>query len=125
MLSLGTYPDVPLKRAREKRDEARWILADGINPAARSVAERVAAADSFEAVARASGHSQGTNVPRGLNELVDLEFQWRCRDPPAVPQMRPTRSTNHAGGIQRHVACDCGPGSACAAGNSPLRPAIQ
>jgi Arm DNA-binding domain len=29
LLSLGSYPDVPLKRAREKRDEARRLLADG------------------------------------------------------------------------------------------------
>ena len=29
LLSLGSYPDVPLKRARENRDEARRLLADG------------------------------------------------------------------------------------------------
>lgn len=29
MLSLGVYPDVSLKRARERRDEARQLLADG------------------------------------------------------------------------------------------------
>jgi integrase len=52
MLSLGTYPDVPLKRAREKRDEARRLLAEGINPGAQRVAERGTAADTFEAVAR-------------------------------------------------------------------------
>ena len=32
MLSLGTYPDVPLKLARERRDEARSALAAGIDP---------------------------------------------------------------------------------------------
>ena len=32
LLSFGTYPDVPLVRARERRDEARRILADGIDP---------------------------------------------------------------------------------------------
>ena len=32
-LSLGRYPDVSLKRARERRDEARVLLADGIDPA--------------------------------------------------------------------------------------------
>jgi hypothetical protein len=30
-LSLGAYPDVSLKRAREKRDDARKLLADGIS----------------------------------------------------------------------------------------------
>jgi hypothetical protein len=34
-ISLGVYPDVPLKRARQKRDEARQLLADGIDPSTR------------------------------------------------------------------------------------------
>ena len=42
---------MPLKRAREKRNEARRLLTDGINPAAKRVPERAAAIDSFEAVA--------------------------------------------------------------------------
>ncbi len=52
LLSLGTYPDVSLKRAREKRDDARRLLADGIDPGNKRKAEAVAAADTFEAVAR-------------------------------------------------------------------------
>lgn len=32
MLSLGTYPYVSLKKARERRDDARKLVADGINP---------------------------------------------------------------------------------------------
>lgn len=52
LLSLGTYPDVSLKRAREKRDEARRLLADGIDPAAKRKIEAIAAADTFEAIAR-------------------------------------------------------------------------
>jgi integrase len=51
MLSLGTYPDVALKRAREKRAESRRLLADGINPGAKRLAERQASTDSFEAIA--------------------------------------------------------------------------
>lgn len=51
-LSLGTYPDVTLKRAREKRDEARKLLADGIDPGEKRKAEAVAGADTFEAIAR-------------------------------------------------------------------------
>jgi integrase len=52
LLSLGAYPDVTLKRAREKRDEARKLVADGIDPSARRRAERGARAETFEAVAR-------------------------------------------------------------------------
>src|ERR1044072_442400 len=52
LLSLGVYPDVPLKRAREKRDEARRLVADGIDPSAQRQAVKAAERDSFEAVAR-------------------------------------------------------------------------
>jgi integrase len=52
MLSLGTYPDTPLKRAREKLDECRRLVADGVNPCAKRMAERLAAEETFEAVAR-------------------------------------------------------------------------
>ena len=57
LLSLGKYPDVPLIRAREKRDEARQMIADGIDPAQikqeKKHAAKVAQANTFEAVARA------------------------------------------------------------------------
>ena len=51
LLTLGAYPDVPLKRAREKRDDARKLVADGIDPSARRQAERSASANTFVAVA--------------------------------------------------------------------------
>jgi integrase len=51
LLALGSYPDVPLKRAREKRDEARRLVADGIDPSAKRQAEKAAQVDSFQAVA--------------------------------------------------------------------------
>ncbi|MBF0106939.1 MAG: DUF4102 domain-containing protein [Deltaproteobacteria bacterium] len=40
-ISLGAYPDVSLKRAREKRDEARTLLADGINPSQQRKDEKI------------------------------------------------------------------------------------
>ncbi|MGH8584662.1 MAG: tyrosine-type recombinase/integrase [Gammaproteobacteria bacterium] len=51
-LSMGVYPAVGLRQAREKRDAARKQLAAGIDPGLARKAERSAAADSFEAVAR-------------------------------------------------------------------------
>lgn len=51
-LSLGTFPDVSLKRAREKRDEARTLLADGIDPGEKRKAESTANPDTFAAIAR-------------------------------------------------------------------------
>jgi len=51
-LSMGIYPEVSLKDARGKRDEARKFLAARIDPAEHRKATKVAAADSLEAVAR-------------------------------------------------------------------------
>jgi integrase len=51
LISLGAYPDVGLKRAREKRDEARKLLADGIDPSARRQERRTALLETFEGVA--------------------------------------------------------------------------
>lgn len=55
-LSLGTYPDVSLALARERRDEARRLLAQGVDPGETRKAEKAAgeqrAANSFEVVAR-------------------------------------------------------------------------
>src|SRR5579863_4150660 len=55
-LSMGVYPDIGLKDARERRDEARRQIAHGINPAeVRKAALREqieARTGSFEAVAR-------------------------------------------------------------------------
>ena len=56
LLALGVYPETTLKEARCKRDEARKKLADGIDPGevrkAESRALKLAAVNSFEAVAR-------------------------------------------------------------------------
>ena len=51
VLTLGIYPDVTLKRFREKRDEARRLLADGIDPGAARKAEQAASANTFKLVA--------------------------------------------------------------------------
>lgn len=55
-LSLGTYPDVSLKQARIRRDEARALLADGVDPSAHRKAAKEAntnrAGNSFEVIAR-------------------------------------------------------------------------
>ena len=51
LISLGAYPDVGLKRAREKRDEARKLLADGVDPSAERQERRTALLETFEGVA--------------------------------------------------------------------------
>jgi len=51
LLSLGVYPDVSLKRAREKRDDARRLIVDGSDPSLERKADRTARADTFKAIA--------------------------------------------------------------------------
>ncbi len=51
-LSLGTVPEVSLKEARKKRDEARSILEGGVDPSYYRTSAKASGDDSFEAVAR-------------------------------------------------------------------------
>ena len=98
MLSLGTYPEVSLAMARKRRDDARKLLAEGIDPsaarkadkqtreakavAAALVADGKAAPGSFEAVARewlavkheasvSDGHAERTRI-----RLEQSIFPW-------------------------------------------------
>ena len=82
-LSLGVYPDVSLKFAREKRDIARRQLAKGIDPGHARKAEKLAqaGAESFEAVAREwhAKFSPGWVASHGDRILRRLEkdlFPW-------------------------------------------------
>lgn len=52
LIALGTYPDVPLKRAREKRDEARRLAADGIDPSVDRQQRRATQLETFEGIAK-------------------------------------------------------------------------
>jgi integrase len=56
VLALGTYPEISLAEARERRDVARKQLAKGIDPGEARKAEKLTgsekAANTFEAVAR-------------------------------------------------------------------------
>lgn len=54
-LSLGVYPEVSLKQARERREAFRKQIADGIDPSTVRKAEKRARANTFEAVAREGG----------------------------------------------------------------------
>ena len=90
LLALGTYPGTGLKKARDKRDDARNLLDDDIDPNAHRKAEKAARADrdagSFEVVARewhakqsetwAAGHSE-----RVLRRLVLYVFPRIGGDP--------------------------------------------
>ncbi|MDE2309983.1 MAG: tyrosine-type recombinase/integrase [Betaproteobacteria bacterium] len=65
MLALGVYPDVSLSLARERREEARKLLANGVDPGeikqTQKKQAKIANEDSFEAIAR---EWHALNTPR-------------------------------------------------------------
>jgi integrase len=87
-LAFGVYPEVTLKSAREKRDDARHKLAAGIDPGEVRKAVKIAQSgtDSFEVIARewhakfSSGWvpSHGDRIMRRLERDV---FPWLGKRP--------------------------------------------
>ena len=75
-LSFGVYPDVTLKEARERRDEARKLLANGKDPGEVKKAQKAAIAErsahAFEAVARAWFEKWKTGVTEST-----AQSQWK------------------------------------------------
>ncbi len=85
LLSLGTYPDVSLKAARERRDQERKKLVERIDPAINRKAVKAAWADnqanSFEVIAREWIGNRSPNwAPRNIVKITrGLElniFPW-------------------------------------------------
>lgn len=75
LLSFGEYPTVTLKKAREKRDEAKKLLADGIDPAQHKKAARAAReaeeANSFKNIALEWQETQTVHIlPAGRAHLL-------------------------------------------------------
>lgn len=79
LLSLGTYPDTSLKDARTRRDDARKLLADGIDPGenrkAVKAARQVRAANSFEVVAREWYAKQAPNWAEHHGDRIIRRFE--------------------------------------------------
>lgn len=74
MISFGVYGEVSLAEARGKRDEARSMLANGINPSearkANKIALKFAHENSFESVAREWHGSKTTTWSQGYAKEV-------------------------------------------------------
>ena len=88
-LSLGTFPDVSLKRAREKREDARKLIADGVDPGEKRKAESLAIAESFEAVAREwfakhVPHWSKNHADNVIERLIRDIFPWIGSKPVAT-----------------------------------------
>jgi integrase len=84
-LALGVYPEVGPKEARARRDEARRLLANGVDPGIERKVQKAAsverAANSFEAVAREwfARHAPGWAASHADKIMARLEkdvFPW-------------------------------------------------
>ncbi|RQN35026.1 tyrosine-type recombinase/integrase [Paraburkholderia tropica] len=89
-LALGTYPEVSLSEARKRRETARQKLADGTDPGETKKAEKraakLAAGNSFEAVARAwmkerQSYVEAAQHEKTLSRFVNDIFPWIGRRP--------------------------------------------
>lgn len=85
LLSLGVYPEVPLKEARNRRDQERKKLSDKIDPAVNRLAAKAAwlgnQANSFEVVAREwiekkSPTWSTSNASKTVRRLEVDAFPW-------------------------------------------------
>ncbi len=84
-LSLGVYPDVSLKMARERRDEMRKLLANDVDPSSNRQAVKASRSDeqanSFEVIAREwiskySTQWTADHTEKNLRRLERDLFPW-------------------------------------------------
>jgi integrase len=84
LLSLGVYPEVTLVEAREKRDAARKLLRDGIDPSAH------------RKILKASRAESATNTVKAVAE------EW-------LAKFTPTWAPSHARGVRARLENDSFP----------------
>ncbi|MEX2525145.1 MAG: integrase arm-type DNA-binding domain-containing protein [Gammaproteobacteria bacterium] len=97
LISLGVYPEVSLKKARQRRDEARQMVADGIDPSMQRQAQKGTQANTFEAVGNEwLGMQKGKLAPATYNKakwmLETLLYPYIGKYPIAsinAPQLLP------------------------------------
>ncbi|ANV99319.1 tyrosine-type recombinase/integrase [Bradyrhizobium icense] len=97
MLSLGSYPDISIAQARTKRDEARAVLATGVDPARKreqdKVTASIAAANTFGVVAAEYIARLGTE---GASESTISKNKWLLQDLAASLTRRPIAEVTSA-----------------------------
>jgi integrase len=79
LLSLGTYPDISLSQARQKRDDAKKLLAIDIDPSENrkktKAEKKLSSENSFELVAREWWQSHMKNKADSHKEKVIRRFE--------------------------------------------------
>ena len=90
LLALGVYPEVSLQKAREKRDFARELLSEGVDPSENRKAQKAArqehTSNSFEVIAREWFERHKSNwveahATRVISRLQSDIFPWIGKKP--------------------------------------------
>jgi integrase len=76
LIGLGTYPDTNLKLARDKRDQARRMLAEGKNPSAERQATKAAHANDFKTIAEGWLNGQKQLEAETVGRIRDRLSTW-------------------------------------------------
>jgi hypothetical protein len=106
MLGLGSFPEISLATARERRDEARKLIAEGTDPSRKKREDKIAVAmasqNTFGAIA--AEHLQ--NLQEGGAASSTLEKnRWLLQDLAAPLAKRPV--TEITGGKESFALCCC------------------
>lgn len=76
-LSLGRYPDVTLREARERRDEARRVLASGLDPSLeKRAAQRAARQDAANTFSKIASEYIDKQEREGRSEATVRKARW-------------------------------------------------
>lgn len=113
LMALGSYPETPLARAREKRQAAKSLLQDGIDPMAKAKADReerrALVEDTFDAIAaemlekhEKDGLAETTlSKKRWLLGLANRHIGARpIRDLTAADVLKPLQAVQDAGNYE-------------------------
>ena len=113
MISLGVYPDVSLSMARDRRDAARRLVADGKDPSAERQGEKqalkLAGEATFERIARHYRRPISAGSSKRRRSSITPLFPIRVREANCSSTLTTTMaaSSRAAGcGLSRSCSCD-------------------
>ena len=99
LITLGKYPELSLKAAREARDNTRILISQGIDPMAERKKQKDTTGDSFKSVAEEWRLGRSHNTPFLLSLCDDVAVTS------AGEMDAPQESKVHTSRLYREVTC--------------------
>jgi integrase len=97
MLAFGTFPEISLASARKKRDEARSLVAEGIEPSLKRKADKIAAANASRNTLGAIASEYLDHLRENGRAVTTMEKNtWLLNDLAAPFRDRPIKDINAA-----------------------------